>query len=359
MIKVDSIEPYKSEKILNISEAFNLIGNLKSNGKKVGLCHGGFDLLHPGQIKHFESAKKMCDILFVSITSDRFVGSRKGSGRPIFSDKLRAYMAAKMKDVDYVTISDYKTGIEVINYLQPSFYIKGPDFINKRTPGITAERQAIKDIGGEMRYTNDPKLSTTEIINYIKNEVDNKKILLCIDRDGTIIEEQDFLGKEADWKDKVKLREGVVSLISFLQTRYNTKKIIVSNQAGVARGYFDCKRVEEINNYVNYLLAQREIIINDWQYCPCVDSKFAESKKNEIQFNFNFVRETTSRKPSDKMVLDSLEKLNENINDFAKIIVLGDRDEDKELAEKLNALYIDVKGKDYESLLSEFKVQNL
>ncbi|MCX6746815.1 MAG: HAD-IIIA family hydrolase [Candidatus Pacearchaeota archaeon] len=357
MLPVNNIEVYTAKNIVSLEQASALISKLKEDGKKVGLCHGGFDLLHPGQIKHFESAKGLCDFLFVSITSDQFVSSRKGSGRPIFSDVLRAYMVANLKNVDYVIISNYKSGIETIKQLKPSFYIKGPDFINKNTPGINAERQTIEDLGGKMMYTHDPKLGTTEIIDYIKNKVDIEKILLCIDRDGTLIEEENWLGKEENWKSKVKLKDNFINLISFLQTKYKTRKIVVSNQAGVARNYFSCNRVEEINSYINGLLLQKGIKIDDWQYCPDVDKKFADYKKEKIQFNPDFIKDTTKRKPGDAMVLDGLKKFGENISDFSKIIVFGDRDEDAGLASNLKALYIDSKENErYEQSVRTIKM---
>lgn len=120
MIDIDSKEHFISRKILSLTEAEKLISKLKENGKKVGLCHGGFDLLHPGHIKHFESAKELCDILIVSITSDKNVSRRKNSGRPIFTDKLRAYAVAAIEFVDYVIVSDFKHAIEPINLLNQS-----------------------------------------------------------------------------------------------------------------------------------------------------------------------------------------------------------------------------------------------
>ncbi|MFH0767122.1 MAG: adenylyltransferase/cytidyltransferase family protein, partial [Bacillota bacterium] len=79
MLAVPSIEMYKSEKIVVLSDAAKIIDKLNTQGKIVGLCHGGFDLTHPGHVKHFDMAKKLCDVLFVSITSDKFVSERKGS----------------------------------------------------------------------------------------------------------------------------------------------------------------------------------------------------------------------------------------------------------------------------------------
>ena len=54
--------------------------DLKRENKKVVLCHGVFDLIHPGHIIHFEQAKNMGDVLVVSLTSEKYV--RKGPGRP-------------------------------------------------------------------------------------------------------------------------------------------------------------------------------------------------------------------------------------------------------------------------------------
>ena len=259
MINASSLDTYHAKQCIPIHRATPLIARLKKQGKTVGLCHGGFDLLHPGHVKHFESAKKLCDVLVVSVTSDRFVEGRKGAGRPIFPDRLRAYMIANLAMVDWVVVTDFKLGVDVINALKPSMYIKGPDFIGKQTPGITAEREAIKSVGGTMAYTDDPKLSTTEIIEYIQQEIPSKRVLVVLDRDGTIIANDDFPGKRDDWKKALKLNSPVVSFLSYLQTKYKTTKIVVSNQSGVARGYFDKNRVEEINGEVGALLKSKEL----------------------------------------------------------------------------------------------------
>jgi rfaE bifunctional protein nucleotidyltransferase chain/domain len=176
MLEINDLKSYKSNKVVTFEKAINTIDKAKNEGKSVGLCHGGFDLLHPGHIKHFESAKKMCDVLFVSITSDKFVNQRKKCGRPIFPEKLRAYSIASIEFVDYVVISDFNLGIEVIKALKPSFYIKGPDYKEKKDNEINEERDAIRSVGGEIKYTTDSKLSTTKIIEYIKKEVNNKNL---------------------------------------------------------------------------------------------------------------------------------------------------------------------------------------
>jgi len=354
MIDIESMEPFISKKIIPSMEAEKLVSDLKKKEKKVGLCNGGFDLLHPGHIKHFESAKSLCDVLFVSVTSDKFVSERKGSGRPIFNDTLRAFSIASLEFVDYVFISNFRRSTEAIYQLKPSFYIKGPDFVRKTTPGIVAERKAIEEVGGEIKYTSDITLSTTKIIKYIIENVRNDKVLLIIDRDGTLIEDTKFLGKDGNWKKNIQLNRNVVGVLSFVQTKLNPVNMVITNQAGVARGYFSCKRVEDINSYLNSLLEENHIKINNWQYCPDVDEEYAK-KKTEIKFKKEFIKKKTKRKPHVDMVLDGLKELNMKLNHFNKVVVLGDRHEDEELAKKLDARYIDVKEKNYDELVREFE----
>jgi len=342
MIIIDSVDTFTSRKIFG----------LKASGKTVGLCHGGFDLLHPGHIKHFESAKTLCDYLFVSVTSDRFVAGRKGSGRPVLTDRLRAYSVAALEFVDYVVITDYQKGVEVIEKLKPSFYIKGPDYKNKTTPGITAEREAIKSVGGEIRYTDDPTFSTTEMIRYIREEMDRNRILVAIDRDGTLIENDDFFGKNQNWREELRLKKTVIDLLSFLQTKYNATSIVVSNQAGVARKFFDCKRVEEINSHLDSILREKGIKIHSWMYCPDADARYAAAKKDETNFDFAYVKEVTKRKPSPDMVFDALKGLHRALADFCSILVIGNRQEDKELALALGGLFVDASDK-YEEAVNK------
>ena len=52
--------------IQNIENLEILFSILKSEGKKIVHCHGVFDLLHIGHIKHFNEAKDFGDILVVN-----------------------------------------------------------------------------------------------------------------------------------------------------------------------------------------------------------------------------------------------------------------------------------------------------
>jgi rfaE bifunctional protein nucleotidyltransferase chain/domain len=352
MLKIPKTELYQSSKILSFNKAILMASSLKKSGKTVGLCHGGFDLLHMGHIKHFESAKKFCDVLIVSVTGDRYVRERKGDGRPVYTDKLRAYMIAHLDMVDYVVITDFKRGAEAIRAIKPMYYIKGPDFIGRATPGITAEREAIEAVGGKIIFTKDIKHSTTEIIQYIQN-LKQQSMLIIADRDGTLTKNDEFFGRNNDWKKELQLNIDVVSFLSFLQMKYRTTCIVVSNQSGVARGYFNENRIREINLRIGELLKNHRVTVDNWQYCPDVDIRYAASHY-KIRFIKTYIRQKTKRKPSPAMVTDGLLELGKQISDFLSVLVLGDSKDDENLAGNLNAEFINVKNKKYDTLVSHF-----
>ena len=178
-------------------------------------------------------------------------------------------------------------------------------------------------------------------------------LLTIVDRDGTLIELVPYLGRENTWKDQVKLNPPVIALLRYIQDTYPAKTFVITNQAGVARKYFNYKRVEEINNYVEQRLNDFGIRIDGWNYCPDVDSNYV-AVNSHIEFDKKFIKKQTNRKPSINMVSEILKSENLNLSNFEKILVLGDTEDDKNLAENLKGSYIDVKEKDYKQLKEEF-----
>ena len=152
-------------KILQLQELAEKLKELKSQGKSIAHCHGCFDLMHPGHIKHFQAAKNIGDILIVTLTPDKYVD--KGPGRPVFSQNLRAESIAALECVDYVAVNKWPTAVETLRFLKPDYYIKGQEFENleDKTGKIQREKEVVKEIGAEMRFTNEIVFSSTELLN--------------------------------------------------------------------------------------------------------------------------------------------------------------------------------------------------
>ena len=170
---VVKVEPnsYASENVLPEKELLEKIKVLKKQGKTIGLCTGSFDLLHPGHIIHLLAAKKECDVLVVSVASDEYnAKSRRQKGRPIFTHDVRAFTISQLKAVDFVLINENSQ--YVIKLLKPDFYIKGIDYNALSDPVLRLEKEAVESQGGKIVFTSTEKLATTEIIRYIKEEID-------------------------------------------------------------------------------------------------------------------------------------------------------------------------------------------
>ena len=152
----------KENKILEINELAKKIQVLKSEGNKIVHCHGCFDLMHPGHIKYFQAAKKMGNILVVTVTRDIYVD--KGHDRPVFNQTLRAESIAALECVDYVAINKWPTAEETLRLLRPHIYVKGQEFENleDKTGKIQREYKVIQEIGAETRFTHEIVFSSTE-----------------------------------------------------------------------------------------------------------------------------------------------------------------------------------------------------
>lgn len=154
------------KKILPLSQLESALHVERQRGKKVVLCHGVFDLLHPGHIRHFAEASKQGDILVVTLTKDQFVN--KGPGRPAFTEQLRAESVAAIENVNYVAINETPTAVEAIKLIRPDVYVKGADYEERSgdiTQGIYAEEKAVNEVGGRIHFTHDITFSSTTILN--------------------------------------------------------------------------------------------------------------------------------------------------------------------------------------------------
>jgi len=156
-----------------------ILDEVKKKKKKIVLCHGVFDLLHVGHIRYFEQAKGFGDILIVSLTSDNFVN--KGPGKPFFkiSDRIAAISALQV--VDFVSISNNATAVDIIKKIKPDIYFKGSDYKNHKsdfTYGIKKEIAEVRKYGGKVEYGSTKMYSSSKVINKISDRSNDQKNII-------------------------------------------------------------------------------------------------------------------------------------------------------------------------------------
>jgi len=153
-------------KIRSIEELAEIAIKAKAEGRKVVLCHGVFDLVHMGHVRHLEAARREGGLLIVTISADRFVN--KGPGRPVFSEALRAEMLGSLEYVDWVGINEQPTAEPVLKALKPDVYVKGSDYKSSDddvTGKIISEREVVEEHGGKIVFTDEITFSSSTLIN--------------------------------------------------------------------------------------------------------------------------------------------------------------------------------------------------
>jgi len=150
---------------MTLDEAASCLDRLRPR-RRIVHCHGVFDLLHIGHIKHFQQARRFGDILVVTVTPDRYVN--KGPHRPVFNEILRAEAVAALDCVDFVAVNRWPTAVETIAMLKPHFYAKGSEYKEAHkdvTGGIAREEAAVRAAGGKLVFTDEMVFSSTHLLN--------------------------------------------------------------------------------------------------------------------------------------------------------------------------------------------------
>jgi len=158
-------------KRVDLGTACSLAAAARSEGKRVVLANGCFDLLHVGHIRYLQGAKAEGDFLIVAVNGDRSVRSLKGPGRPIMSVAERVELVAAMEVVDLVVVFEEATVTSLIETLRPDVHCKGTDYTEETVP----ERDVTERSGGRTRIVGDPKdHSTRDLIGTVLERFSGK-----------------------------------------------------------------------------------------------------------------------------------------------------------------------------------------
>lgn len=154
-------------KVLTNDEALLAAQKIKKEGKTLVFTNGCFDILHIGHVRYLKESSKYGDYLMIGINSDSSVKKLKGELRPVNKENDRAELLSELGFVDFVTIFDDNTPINLIKMLEPSVYTKGADYTIETLP----EAQTVLNYGGKIEFINLVEgKSTTSIIKNIQSK---------------------------------------------------------------------------------------------------------------------------------------------------------------------------------------------
>ncbi len=170
-------------KIKTAAQLHDLIGPMPRE-QRVIMCHGTFDLVHPGHIRHLIYAKSKANVLIASLTSDAHIV--KANHRPFVPQELRAMNLAALEVVDYVVIDPHPTPIENLRVIQPDYFAKGFEYGRGGIhPKTLEEKEVVESYGGELLFTpGDIVYSSSTIIENSPPNLAHHKLASLMDSEG-------------------------------------------------------------------------------------------------------------------------------------------------------------------------------
>lgn len=144
------------------------------------------------------------------------------------------------------------------------------------------------------------------------NSTQKARAAVFLDRDGALIEESHYLSSV----EQVRLLPGVVDGLRLLE-RAGFALVVVTNQAGVARGYFPESQVGVIHRHLEDEFARRGVAISGWKYCP----------HHPTEGDGPYKMVCACRKPAPGMLLEAARELT---IDLGRSFMVGDKRSDLE-----------------------------
>jgi len=175
-------------KIKTVDQLLEVLGPFPRT-EKVIMCHGTFDVVHPGHIRHLLYAKSKGDILVVSITGDIHV--TKDNYRPYVPQDLRQLNLATFEFVDYVITDFDATPLNNLRILKPDFFAKGYEYMDGGIhPKTQEEINILESYGGEVIFTpGDIVYSSSALIKLEPPGIQIEKLMILMEREKITFED--------------------------------------------------------------------------------------------------------------------------------------------------------------------------
>lgn len=226
------------------------------------MTNGVFDVLHRGHVSYLHRAAELGGSLLIAVNSDasaRMLG--KGPDRPLNTAQDRAYVLAGLASVALVTFFDTRTPVELIKAIRPDIYVKGGDYDME----TLEETRVVRSWGGQsVAIPFVDGFSTTALVKRIRQPVQavGRKAAF-LDRDGVINKDKAYVHR---WED-FEFVPGAIDGMRRLQDA-GYALVIVTNQSGLARGYYTEAQYQALTEALQQELAGQGVKLDGVYHCP-------------------------------------------------------------------------------------------
>lgn len=277
------------------------------------LTNGVFDVLHRGHVNYLHRAAELGASLLVAVNSDasaRMLG--KGPDRPLNTAQDRAYVLAGLQSVDLLTFFNTRTPVDLIRAIRPDIYVKGGDYDME----MLEETRVVRSWGGHsVAIPFVDGFSTTALVKRIRQPLPPVlRKAAFLDRDGVINKDNAYVHR---WQDFEFVPGAIEGMHRLQEAGYAL--VIVTNQSGLARGYFSEAEYKSLTAALREHLSSQGIQLAGVYHCP----HHPKGSVPELAINCG------CRKPAPGMLLQAASELGLSLSDS---LLVGDKSSDIEAA---------------------------
>jgi D-beta-D-heptose 7-phosphate kinase/D-beta-D-heptose 1-phosphate adenosyltransferase len=135
-----------SNKILPLEPLLSELDYRRRLGQRIVFTNGCFDVLHVGHVQYLHEARCQGDVLVVGLNSDASVRALKGLHRPVQPLPARSVVLSALQAVDFVTVFEESTPMNLIQLIRPDVLVKGSDYSRDEVVGA----QFVESYGGRV-----------------------------------------------------------------------------------------------------------------------------------------------------------------------------------------------------------------
>ena len=166
-----------------------------------------------------------------------------------------------------------------------------------------------------------------------------KNVLICLDRDGTLIfdiPKHYFLGNDKNWKDEVKILPKVIEGLRLLKGIQRSRIYMISNQTGIAMQEHPNLTMESATEACDYVMEKinehaksekgESNLIDNWFLCPHATPDYVKAHP-KLHFKKEYIKDCDCFKPRLGMIFRALKDSGITYEN-TRIYVIGDRASD-------------------------------
>jgi D-beta-D-heptose 7-phosphate kinase/D-beta-D-heptose 1-phosphate adenosyltransferase len=135
-----------SGKIRSLDSLVYEIERHRRQKRTIVFTNGCFDVLHRGHLEYLRFCRRQGDIVILGLNSDKSIRMIKGPDRPINNQEDRAALLEAMEMVDYITLFDEPSVLNLVKKVRPDVLVKGEDWAVKGVVG----REFVESYGGKV-----------------------------------------------------------------------------------------------------------------------------------------------------------------------------------------------------------------